>query len=154
MPQVSGSYSSSLSKHFKHNVLTIAGQSGTYGAAASDVSPDISGGKCSGSIDISLCSAQSTSAMGPSCPKTNCGKCYKVTNQGGIPVNQAVRGIGNSVIVQIIDACPQSSPQNYCKTDQPANQRCEDPNTNQLDIDQSAYEALTGQAVGSVSAKF
>ncbi|KAL2051604.1 hypothetical protein ABVK25_008018 [Lepraria finkii] len=131
------------------NCGPMSGQSGTYGAAASDVSPDISGGKCSGSIDLSLCNGQSTSGMGPSCPKTNCGKCYKVTNQGGVPVNRAVEGIGNSVIVQIIDACPQSSPQNYCKTDRPANQRCEDPNTNQLDIDQSAYEALTGQTFGS-----
>ena len=89
--------------------------------------------------------------MAASCPKTNCGKCYKVTNQGGVPVDQAVSGIGNSVIVQIIDSCPQTNPQNFCKTDMPANQRCEDPNTNQLDIDQSAYEALTGQAFSSVS---
>lgn len=103
---------------------------------------------------MSLCHGQSGSAQGPSCPKTNCGKCYKVTNQGGIPVNQAVGGIGNSVIVQIIDACPQSNPQNYCKTDMAANQRCEDPNTNQLDIDSSAYEVLTGQAFGNVSGSF
>ena len=103
---------------------------------------------------MSLCQGQFGSAQGPSCPKTNCGKCYKVTNQGGIPVNQAVGGIGNSVIVEIIDACPQSNPQNYCKTDMAANQRCEDPNTNQLDIDSSAYEVLTGQAFGNVSVGF
>ena len=74
-----------------------------------------------------------------------------MTNQGPIPVTEAIGGIGNSVIVQIIDSCPQSNPQNYCKTDMAANQRCFDPNTNQLDIDQSSYEALTGQAFGSVS---
>ena len=74
-----------------------------------------------------------------------------MTNQGAIPVTETVGGIGNSVIVQIIDSCPQTNPQNYCKTDMAANQRCEDPNTNQLDIDESAYEALTGQASGSVS---
>ncbi|MCJ1459776.1 hypothetical protein MMC28_010155 [Mycoblastus sanguinarius] len=31
----------------------------------------------------------------------------------------------------------------------PADQRCGDPGTNQLDIDQTAYMALTGQAFGS-----
>ena len=71
-----------------------------------------------------------------------------MTNQGGISGNEAVGGIGNSVIVQIIDSCPQTNPQNYCKIDMTPNQRCQDPITNQLDIDQSAYEALTGQASG------
>ena len=74
-----------------------------------------------------------------------------MTNQGAIPVTESISGVGNSVIVQIIDSCPQTNPQNYCKTDMAANQRCNDPNTNQLDIDQSAYEALTGQAFGGVS---
>ena len=74
-----------------------------------------------------------------------------MTNQGAIPVTETIGGIGNSVIVQIIDSCPQTNPENYCKTDMAANQRCNDPNTNQLDIDQSAYEALTGQAFGGVS---
>ena len=132
--------------------LTHAGQHGTYGAAASDISPDISGGKCSGSINLSNCNGQSPiDGAGPSCPKTNCGKCFKVTNQGAISGGVAVGGIGNSVIIQIIDSCPSTNPQNYCKTDSTPDQRCEDPNTNQLDIDNSAYEALTGQAYGSVS---
>ena len=85
------------------------------------------------------------------CPKTNCGKCYRVTNQGALPGTGPVGGVGNSVIVQIIDSCPQTNPQNYCKTDMAANERCQDASTNQLDIDNSAYEALTGQAFGSVS---
>ena len=74
-----------------------------------------------------------------------------MTNQGAIPGTGSVTGIGNSVVVQIIDSCPQTNPQNYCKTDMAANQRCQDANTNQLDIDNSAYEALTGQTFGSVS---
>lgn len=61
--------------------------------------------------------------------------------------------MGNSVIVQIIDSCPAVSPMNYCKTDMPLNQTCGDTGTNQLDIDQSAYMPLTGQAFGSVSSK-
>ena len=63
----------------------------------------------------------------------------------------SVGGAGNSVIVQIIDACPASSAYNFCKTDVPANQRCGAAGVNQLDIDQSAYQALTGQPFGAVS---
>ncbi|KAL6715076.1 hypothetical protein ACLMJK_007337 [Lecanora helva] len=128
--------------------LTSAGQHGTYGAAASDISPGISGGMCSGNILMSQCAGQGPGGgyQAPGCPKSNCGKCYKVTNQGGI--GGSVGGVGNSVIVQIIDACPSKSAYNFCKIDMPANQRCSDPGTNQLDIDQSAYIALTGQAWG------
>ena len=42
--------------------------------------------------------------------------------------------------------CPASSAANFCKTAVPATQRCGDPNTNAFDIDESAYEALTGTA--------
>ena len=60
-------------------------------------------------------------------------------------------GVGNSITVQIIDACPSTSAANFCKTDVPSNQRCGDSGTNQLDIDRSAYMALTGQPFGGVS---
>ena len=131
-------------------MLTDTGQQGTYGAAASDISPGISGGMCSGNILMSQCAGQSVAPgyQAPGCPKTNCGKCYKVANKGGI--GDAVGGVGNSITVQIIDACPSKSAYNFCKTDMPANQRCSDPGTNQLDIDKSAYMALTGQAYGGV----
>ena len=128
----------------------IAGSGGTYGAAASDISPNIAGGKCDATIDTSKCSGQQPIAgyQGPSCPKTNCGTCYTVTNQGAVG-GGSIGGVGNSITVQIIDSCPAESAQNYCKTDVPANERCGDPSTNQLDIDQSAYQALTGQPFGS-----
>ena len=48
--------------------------------------------------------------------------------------------------VQIIDSCPATSAFNYCKTNIPANQRCGDGTTDQLDIDQAAYLGLTGVA--------
>lgn len=73
----------------------------------------------------------------PTCPKSNCGKCYKVTNRGGI--GSSINGEGKSILVQIIDSCPASSAYNFCKTNMPASQRCGDTGTNQLDIDQSAY---------------
>lgn len=126
-----------------------SGQSGTYGAAASDISPNVSGGTCSGSIDPSQCSGQSPIAgwTPPSCPKSNCGKCYSVTHTGSI--GGSVGGIGNTITVQIIDACASTSASNYCKTDMPSTQTCGDSGTNQLDIDTSAYMALTGQAFGN-----
>ncbi|KAM0797172.1 hypothetical protein BDR22DRAFT_796243, partial [Usnea florida] len=89
----------------------------TYGAAASDVSPNISGGLCPGSVGDHTCSGQKPALpySGPSCPKNNCGTCYKVTNQGSADAGSKIGGTGNSVVVQIIDACPHTSAWNYCK---------------------------------------
>lgn len=127
----------------------LTGEPGTYGAAASDISPDISGGQCSGRADSTQCNGYGPLAgfVAPTCPKNNCGKCYRVTNQGGVD-GASVGGVGNAITVQIIDSCPSTSGQNYCKKNVPANQRCGDPNTNQLDIDQSAYVTLTGLTFG------
>lgn len=133
------------------DLVTCLGANGAYGAAASDISPDISGGQCSGTIDMSKCAGQGTVAgyQGPSCPKSNCGKCYKVTNQGGFG-GAAIGGTGKSVTVQIIDSCPSTHAENFCKTDVPAQERCEDHGTNALDIDETAYAALTGTIFGAV----
>ena len=127
------------------------GDGGAYAAAAADLSPDISGGKCSGTMDMSICNGQSPAAgyQGPSCPTNNCGKCYTVTNKGSM--NGEGGGVGKSIVVQIVDSCPSTHAQNYCKSAIPKNQRCMDSSTNQLDIDVSAYQALTGAAFGSVS---
>lgn len=86
---------------------------------------------------------------GPACPHSNCGACYLVTNMGGYGGGQ-IGGVGNSVTVQIVDSCPSTNAWNYCKTEIPDDQRCESSGTNQLDIDQAAYQALTGQPFGSV----
>ena len=132
--------------------MVALGQPGTYAAAAGDLSPDISGGLCSGNVDMGNCNGQSPVGgyVPPSCPTSNCGVCYSVTNQGGADGGSA-SGVGQSVIVQIVDSCPSTNAYNYCKTDVPAEQRCES-SSNALDIDQAAYQALTGQPYGSVSA--
>jgi len=98
---------------------------------------------------MSLCDGQKPkSGYGaPACPTQNCGLCYKVTNTGGYGGSQ-IGGVGNYVIVEIIDSCPNVHAGNFCKTDIPKNERCNDYETNQLDIDQSAYQALTGQPFG------
>ena len=135
------------------NALTGSGQSGTYGAAASDNGLNVRGGVCTGHVDMSQCNGQSPVAgyVVPSCARGNCGQCYTVTHTGS--VGSSIGGVGNTITVQIIDVCPSTSAQNFCKTDMPANQRCGDPTTNQLDIDSSAYMALTGQPAGGVSPK-
>ena len=66
-------------------------------------------------------------------------------------VGGTVGGAGKSIVVQIVDACPATNAENYCKTNVDPAQRCMAAGTNMLDIDVSAYQALTGQASGSVS---
>ena len=87
--------------------------------------------------------------VGPACPKSNCGLCYQVTNEGGyggLPTG----GIGNSIIVQIIDSCPSVSAWNFCKTEVTLDQRCGSLETNQMDIDEGAYVGLTGTNFSNV----
>lgn len=139
--------------HPNNQLITwFLGTGGTYGAAAGDISPDISGGLCDAptDYDMSKCSNDQAESgyEGPACPKNNCGTCYTVTNLGGYG-GDSVGGVGNSITVQIIDSCPSGSADNYCKTDVPADERCGSSSTNALDIDQSAYQALTGTPFGS-----
>jgi hypothetical protein len=86
--------------------------------------------------------------VGPSCSTSNCGKCFSVTNEGGFD-GASIGGVGNTITVQIIDSCPSTSAFNFCKTEVPAEERCGSSSTNSLDIDQSAYVALTGENFGS-----
>jgi len=123
----------------------MAGVNGTFGAAAGDISPQISGGLCFSNVDMTNCNNEAPIASyeAPACPKTNCGLCYRVTNQGGY-AGSPIGGVGGSVVVQIIDSCPSVSAWNYCKTEVPSDERCGSSTMNSLDIDQGAYAALTG----------
>lgn len=61
-------------------------------------------------------------------------------------------GVGKSITVQIIDACPATNAWNFCKTDQPdPRQKCMDPGTNSLDIEVMAYTELTGASYTMVN---
>ncbi|MCJ1263951.1 hypothetical protein MMC22_003822 [Lobaria immixta] len=121
------------------------GVKGTYGAAVGEISPDISGGACSGRVDMNLCHGQFpiNSYIPPQCPRGNRGMCCKVTNMGGYNGSE-IGGIDNSIIVQIIDSCPSVNAWNFCKRKVPEDERCCSRATNAMDIDQSAYRALTG----------
>lgn len=91
--------------------------------------------------------------QGPACPipqRSTCGLCFKVDNLGNVANAPLQTPIG-TVTVQVIDACPAGHAQNYCKTDEAANQRCQDPTTNSLDIDMDAYQQLTGTAYNDVA---
>jgi len=143
-------YVNRLFLNYKHLIHPFPGTPGTYGAAAGDLSPDISGGPCGGSIDTTQCNGQTPidTYAPPRCPTGNCGTCYQVTNAGGMEGAEA-GGTGQSIIVQIIDSCPSTNAWNFCKTDVSPEQRCGAGGVNHLDIDQSAHSALTG--TGGVS---
>ncbi|KAA6414166.1 MAG: hypothetical protein FRX48_02528 [Lasallia pustulata] len=124
-----------------------ANVTGYYGAAASDISPNISGGQCSGSINMSLCTDIDPSSLsssnssnnnnnitvtqntttpyprynGPACPHTNCGLCYQVTMLGFLDAEGGaeVGATGRNITVQIIDSCPATHALNYCKANAP-----------------------------------
>ncbi|KAJ5625740.1 hypothetical protein N7510_002049 [Penicillium lagena] len=87
---------------------------------------------------------------GPACPTTTCGECFQVCNTGGYG-GASVGGVGNCVTVNVIDSCPSESAYNFCKTDVPADERCGSSSTNSIDIDVSAYTALTGTGWSSGS---
>ena len=91
--------------------------------------------------------------VGPPCPATQCGKCFSIKNIGPYGGNFPENMIGGNVTVEIIDACPATNAFNYCKSTIPIAERCGDPNTNSIDIDETAYQALTGIIWDSVSFK-
>ena len=142
----------------KHASDTLAGSTGTYAAAMSDIAPNFNLGRCTGSVDMSECLPgfrANPDYPAPQCPRKYCGCTYHVMNMGALSQSSSpgqVQGVGSkNIVVQIVDACPSTHPQNFCKTNIPTNQRCMDPTSNQLDIDQSAYLALTGVPFGDVS---
>ncbi|CAF9909628.1 MAG: hypothetical protein HETSPECPRED_009480 [Heterodermia speciosa] len=135
-----------------------------FGAAASDIS-GITAGACDGTFegpqenanyDQSKCDPNNpgipiSTYLGPSCPKTQCPDtsptCYKVDNMGDIASSPLSTPTGNSITVQIIDACPAGSAWNYCKPASiDARTRCGSYGTNELDIDEGAYAQLAGRA--------
>ena len=59
--------------------------------------------------------------------------------------NATTGGVKTSVIVQIIDACPAYSAENYCKIGIAPEGRCGAIGKDALDIDFAAYPALTGR---------
>ncbi|KAI4195415.1 MAG: hypothetical protein LQ346_003434, partial [Caloplaca aetnensis] len=134
-------------KIYQAAISDISGALGTYDCNYSDKDLQHDPDQCTdGQQGVTYKLPNSGSYTAPGCPGAPCGTCYTITNNA----NQ------NRITVQIVDACPAQTAWNYCKalaSDPrdivPANQRCADPNTNQVDIDLSAYPALTGQSYQS-----
>ena len=138
-----------------------------FGAAVADQSKDLAFSPCvDPSVPSAFPTACSTTVTGgstavlptptsgykpPNCKKSvPCNTCFKVTNKGALGQwsGKDVGGTGNCAYVKIVDSCPHNSAYNYCKQVAnpliPANQRCSQPGQNALDIDQHAYQELTG----------
>ena len=131
------------------------------GAAAADYSGHISPGHCSqGPSDVNFnnCNADGSIKDGvvkPSCAPFSvpgnpsgkgCGTCYRVTNRGSADPNHPTPGVDRTSTVQIIDACPAYSAENYCKKNVGVDEigRCGAVGTDALDLDWAAYPDLTG----------
>ena len=125
---------------------------------------NLCGGTDPGLNSSSLCHAGPFT--GPSCPQTftdnicNKATCFQITNKGiyegkDQSGNQNIAGIGNTVNIQLVDACPRNHLNNFCNTDgsprtDRADERCED-NNRQFDIDTTAFAVLTSSTVSFTS---
>ena len=138
---------SSLACHGINTSLMKANNKQIYMAATGDIGPAFGHfGQCA-KVAKYQCQGASSNTPGPSCSeqggpaKALCGMCYTVTN----PATK------KSIKVQVVDFCPAEHPNNICKTKNdptkyPASQTCTSPSTNQIDIDNSGYTALTGKS--------
>ncbi|KIJ60470.1 hypothetical protein HYDPIDRAFT_170234 [Hydnomerulius pinastri MD-312] len=124
---------------------------GIYAAALGDLSPLWTGPKCAGSINGSNCNGSGgcINCTGPSCSgEGQCGNCFSITCAGSADGETSGSCSGQSVKVKVVDACPSSHPENYCKLSQfggnvPANQCCEAAGVNAFDIATSAQSILS-----------
>jgi len=122
-----------------------------FAAAMADGSPLWTGPKCQGTKDASKCSGKGacTNCTGPACPNEGqCGKCFNVKCISSISGETSGACSGKTIKVKVIDACPQTHPENYCKTPEfggtvPDNQACEANGVNALDIATTARSQLS-----------
>ncbi|KAE9394288.1 hypothetical protein BT96DRAFT_1022635 [Gymnopus androsaceus JB14] len=123
----------------------------TFAAAMSDLSPLWTGARCSGTMDASKCSGTGSciNCVGPACSdEEQCGHCFNVRCTSSISGETSGSCSGTTIKVKIVDACPATHPENYCKIaafggNVPANQACEASGVNALDIATTARSALS-----------
>ncbi|KAI0274671.1 hypothetical protein BC834DRAFT_4368 [Gloeopeniophorella convolvens] len=116
----------------------------------SDLSPLWTGARCQGTMNASNCNGQGTcvNCVGPACPDEQvCGHCFNVRCIGTIDGGSGAC-TGNTVKVKIIDACPATHPENYCKIAQfggtiPPQEACEASGVNALDIATTARSLVS-----------
>jgi len=123
----------------------------TYAAAMSDLSPLWTGSRCSGSINSANCNGKGgcINCTGPSCAGEQvCGKCFNVKCTGSLDGETSGACTGATIKVKVVDACPSTHPENYCKLAQfggnvPADECCEASGVNALDIATTAKSLLS-----------
>lgn len=152
--------------HVSCNGETNQVVNGVYPAAIADLSPDLWHGApceyggngpktaeskfCNGSGGTSSLFQTELHGYGPSCPQTNCGKCYLIKCIGTQDVGAVGRCSGRSVKVKAVDSCPHLDPQNYCKNAPYAksniigrSESCTASGLNALDVDERARSLLS-----------
>ncbi|EMD34681.1 hypothetical protein CERSUDRAFT_97266 [Gelatoporia subvermispora B] len=89
-----------------------------FSAAMSDLSPLWIGAQCEGTINASNCNGEGSciNCVGPACPdEEQCGNCFNVKCTSSLDGETSGACTGNTIKVKIVDACPASHPENYCK---------------------------------------
>ncbi|KAF8898707.1 hypothetical protein BD779DRAFT_1666503 [Infundibulicybe gibba] len=123
----------------------------TFAAAMADLSPLWTGPRCAGTMDASKCNGRGacTNCAGPSCAgEGQCGHCFNLRCTGSLDGETSGSCSGNTVKVKIVDACPATHPENYCKIaafggNIPTREACEASGVNALDIATTARGALS-----------
>ncbi|TBU38196.1 hypothetical protein BD309DRAFT_546739 [Dichomitus squalens] len=124
---------------------------GIFAAAMSDLSPLWVGARCEGTMDASKCngSGSCVDCAGPACPDEElCGTCFNVRCTGSLDGEVVGACTNNTIKVKIVDACPATHPENFCKIPEFGGnirpiEACEQPNTNAMDIAVTARSALS-----------
>ncbi|EJF63911.1 hypothetical protein DICSQDRAFT_54596 [Dichomitus squalens LYAD-421 SS1] len=91
---------------------------GIFAAAMSDLSPLWVGARCEGTMDASKCngSGSCVDCAGPACPDEElCGTCFNVRCTGSLDGEVVGACTNNTIKVKIVDACPATHPENFCK---------------------------------------
>ncbi|ETW87362.1 hypothetical protein HETIRDRAFT_99716 [Heterobasidion irregulare TC 32-1] len=122
-----------------------------FAAAMSDLSPLWVGARCEGTMNASNCNGSGgcINCAGPACPDEEvCGTCFNVKCTGSLDGETSGSCSGNTIKVKIIDACPATHPENYCKIAQfggniRPQEACEASGVNALDIATTARSSLS-----------
>ncbi|KAF9068200.1 hypothetical protein BDP27DRAFT_1530195 [Rhodocollybia butyracea] len=122
-----------------------------FAAALGDLSPLWTGARCEGTITASDCTGTGSciDCTGPACPdEEQCGQCFNISCASSLD-GETTGSCSDTVIkVKIVDACPSTHPENFCKIaefggDVPADQACEASGVNAFDIATTARSLLS-----------
>jgi len=122
-----------------------------FAAALADLSPLWTGPRCEGSMTASDCNGKGscTDCTGPACPdQGTCGQCFSIKCVSSLSGETSGACTGTTIKVKIVDACPATHPENFCKIAEfggtvPNDQACEAQGVNAFDIASTARSTLS-----------